>query len=139
VGCAETGGGDHPDTAPVTGTVTYNGSPVEGATLTFSPASGGYAALGLTDASGNFTLKTPWGSEGAVPGSYKVAISKTAVEGAAAGEAEEVEMVIEEPEKATPAKIAEGLPEKYKSAATSELTAEVKAEGPNTFAFELTD
>ena len=134
VGCPGGDVGDRPETVPVTGTVTYNGSAVEGAAVTFSPtASGGSASIGTTDGSGKFTLQSQWGSRGAVPGSYKVAISKTEVEG--------VEEEIEDApiDDAPPAQVTEHLPEKYKSAKTSGLTAEVKADGDNDFPFDLTD
>ena len=135
VGCPGGGGADRPETVPVTGTVTYNGSAVEGATVTFSPtASGGTASIGTTGANGKFTLQSQWGSKGAVPGNYAVAISKTEVHGV------EAEVEDAQPEEdAPPADITEHLPEKYKSAKTSELTAEVKAEGENDFPFDLTD
>jgi len=135
VGCPGGDDADRPETVPVTGTVTYSGSAVEGATVTFSPtASGGSASIGTTDASGKFTLQSQWGSRGAVPGSYKVAISKTEVQGVE----EEIEEAQPE-ENAPPAQITEHLPEKYKSTQTSGLTAEVKADGDNDFLFDLTD
>ena len=137
VGCPGGSEADGPETVPVTGTVTYNGSAVEGAMVTFSPAGGGgFGSIGTTNASGKFTLMSQWGSAGAVPGSYLVTISKTEVLGVE-GEVEEAQ--IEEEGQVKPAEITEHLPEKYKSAETSQLTAEVKAEGENHFPFELTD
>ena len=61
----------------VTGTVTYQSKPVDGATVTFSPVSGGRAAGGRTDAGGKFQLTTLNAGDGAPPGKYKVAVSKT--------------------------------------------------------------
>ena len=135
VGCPGGDDGDHPQTVPVTGTVTYKDSAVDGARVTFSPASGsGYAAIGSTDPQGNFTLRCPqWGTEGAVPGSYTVLVSKTEVEG---GEADPEEAG---PDGGAPTKVTEHLPRRYKSAETSDLSAEVKAEGENHFPLELTD
>jgi hypothetical protein len=67
-------------TVVVTGKVTVDGVPMEGITVSFSPADGtGMGALGMTDAEGNYTLTTggaPFGS-GAKPGSYVAAFSKT--------------------------------------------------------------
>ena len=135
VGCSGESNADRPKTVPVTGTVTYNGSGVEGAMVTFSPAEpGGFGSIGTTDASGEFTLMSQWGAAGAVPGSYKVAISKTEVQTAEDG-LEEARI----DENPPPAEITEHLPAKYKSAQTSELTAEVKADGENDFPFDLTD
>ncbi len=51
-----------PSVVPVSGTVTYHGKPVEGATVTFSRGNGdrtkGDVAVGTTDASGRYELTT---------------------------------------------------------------------------------
>jgi hypothetical protein len=69
----------------VSGTVTQKGKPVEGATVSFSRGTGdltkGELAIGKTDANGRYELMTHFGSQtasasGAVPGDYKVTISK---------------------------------------------------------------
>ena len=73
-----------PATKPVTGTVTYLGQPVEGATVMFGRDSRdiakGELAIGKTDAQGRFALSTHFGSEtdakGVVAGDYAVTISK---------------------------------------------------------------
>lgn len=61
----------------VEGVVEYeDGGPVEGATVSFIPADGkGDSAHGLTDASGNFSLKSGK-MVGAKTGKYKVVITK---------------------------------------------------------------
>jgi hypothetical protein len=63
---------------PVSGTVTLNGKPIEGATVTFHVLGDdkeGRPASGTTDRTGTFHLKT--GDEvGARPGEYKVVIIK---------------------------------------------------------------
>lgn len=134
-GCSGKGGGGGLKTVPVTGTVTYKGAPAAGATVMFSPAAGkGAAAVGVTDSQGNFKLRAQGGAEGAVPGSYRVTVFKTESAGATA---EPVEAKIEGG--GAPAKPADQLPAKYKSAETSKLTAEVKPEGTNHFKFDLTD
>jgi hypothetical protein len=77
VGC------NNPDAryARVEGTVTYNQQPVEGAIVTFAPASAGAgeAASGSTDAAGRFAL-TSGGAvtagSGVLPGEYIVLVSK---------------------------------------------------------------
>ncbi|MCL6504442.1 MAG: carboxypeptidase-like regulatory domain-containing protein [Pirellulales bacterium] len=71
-------------TVPVTGKVTYNGQPVEGATVAFIPNNpDGRPARGTTDAQGVYTLVTYLGPNdqpsGAEPGEYKVTIEKTQV------------------------------------------------------------
>ena len=69
---------------PVTGTVTLDGKPLAGAAVNFTPATAGQGqvAQGQTDESGKFTLSSV-GGLGAVPGSYKIGVSK--LEGAGAG------------------------------------------------------
>ena len=77
-GCS--GGPDAPDrpkTETVTGKVTYNGSPLVGASVTFSPLDpSGNGASGVTDESGAFTLTTFETGDGAVAGDYSVGVLK---------------------------------------------------------------
>jgi hypothetical protein len=69
VGC---GGGNF---VAVTGTVTLDGKPLEGAGIMFQPDAGGIPATGTSDAEGRFTLTT--GNErGATIGIHSVAVSK---------------------------------------------------------------
>jgi hypothetical protein len=70
-------------TAPVEGTVTVAGKPMEGITVTFTPDAG-RVAQGITDASGKFTLNT-LSSKGAVPGKHKVSFAYTSVKLDASG------------------------------------------------------
>jgi hypothetical protein len=61
----------------VEGKVTLDGTPVEGASVSFVPEDAkGQPANGITDASGTFTLKTGTKS-GVAPGNYKVVVVKT--------------------------------------------------------------
>lgn len=63
---------------PVSGTVTLDGRPVEGATVTFhliGDDRDGRPAIGQTDKTGTFRLKTG-NEDGARPGDYKVVITK---------------------------------------------------------------
>jgi len=67
--------------ARVSGVVTLDGAPVEGATVSFTPASGDGGGLGgsagKTDAEGRYTLRTVVGDRsGAAVGKHKVTISK---------------------------------------------------------------
>ncbi len=70
---------------PVSGTVTFEGKAVEGATVMFIPQQG-RPSMGRTDASGKYTLATA-GGVGAPVGAYSVTISKQVTEGAAEGAA----------------------------------------------------
>jgi hypothetical protein len=68
---------------PVSGIVTVDGQPVEGATVTFHPVGDdreGRPATGQTDKTGTFRLTT--GTEdGARPGAYKVVVIKNVLAG----------------------------------------------------------
>jgi len=65
-------------TVPVTGTVTLDGAPLDGVTISFRPSDDGMTAVGMTDVNGNFVLTTPGApfGTGAVPGSFTVSFSK---------------------------------------------------------------
>lgn len=59
------------------GTVKYSGDPLAGATVVFNPATeAGTAAQAVTDASGHFQLMAFPPEKGAVPGQYKVTVTK---------------------------------------------------------------
>jgi hypothetical protein len=123
-------------TKPVTVTVTYKGAPVEGAVVTFADQGDKPAnANGITDAQGKAKLKTYIDGDGAVVGSHKVAIAKMEAVG---GQNVEVDDPKYDPN-APPSTVKSHLPQKYSSPATSGLTAEVTAAGPNEFPFELKD
>jgi len=64
-----------PKLHPVSGTVTLDGNPVEGAAVTFMSDDGKNTYAGLTDASGKYTLYAGE-KPGASAGSYKVLVTK---------------------------------------------------------------
>ena len=80
-GCGE-------DTVPVKGLVMLDGNPVEGATVTFGTEDGKRSYGGFTDSNGSFFL-SGGGVPGALPGTYKVTVTKAkkadGPEGMAAG------------------------------------------------------
>ncbi len=149
-GCAGCGSGG-PSTHPVTGVVTLDNEPIEGAVVTFNPSgSEGRSATGTTDASGRYELTTLASGDGATEGSYRVTIAKyeypdgTAAEPATEEEPPEMtpeeeaaymEEAYEEEEDVDPP--AENvLPQKYSNPATSGFEAEVTS-GENSFDFDL--
>jgi len=74
------GGSTGPKAYPVEGVVTLKGTPVEGVTISFTPNEGtGTSSGGTTDASGKYTLRTSFGTDGAGPGTYTVTLSKSEV------------------------------------------------------------
>ncbi len=108
------------DLGAVTGKVTLDGVPVEGATLEFQPdEEGASPSIGITDAAGEYTLKYTRDSYGAKVGTHKVRITLPTTSMDENG----VETIVPQP-----------IPARYNSATT--LVSEVKP-GSNTFDFEL--
>ncbi len=127
-------GGDsstQPKCAAVTGTVTYKGQPVEGATVSFWATKASRAATGQTDAKGTFRLTTFTPNDGAILGSHAVTVTKAAPPAAMNAS----DMATGKPA-ATPAN--DLLPAKYAEATKTPLKFEVKS-GTNTAPLELTD
>ena len=79
VGCGSSGGGSRSGLVKASGILTYNGQPVDGATLDFRPmdesVQNGVAA-GFTDEKGMFSLMTDRPGDGALPGKYRVTVKK---------------------------------------------------------------
>ena len=80
---ASVGCGESLPTVPVTGTVKYQGKPVEAAAVVFlntKPDSTAKSSVGTTDSQGNFSLQTSMGggkmAKGALPGDYVITVSK---------------------------------------------------------------
>lgn len=123
-------------TEHVRGVVTLDGSPVEGATVTFTPVVGGSgsAANGYTDAKGEYelTLLSPGAGMkavmggGTLPGEYQVSVIKSV-----AGE-------VADPTRgqSQAPKLTYVVPKKYNNVRTSGLTATVEV-GSNDVPLEL--
>ena len=144
-----------PDTVPVAGTVTYQGAPLEGATVTFRNTSiaaldAGGLAMGTTDAEGKFVVQSHFGptdvAEGVVPGEYRVTVSKFIPPNGMSEEEYQQKLAEEEkimeaegaipPDKETPPQV-EMLPAKYSSSQESTLTATIADEGDTAMSFDL--
>lgn len=81
VGC---GGPKIKGLVPAHGVVTHNGTPVEGATVTFVPKTiGGQAgtSTATTDKNGNFKMTTLDPGDGLFPGEYRISVVKDKIEG----------------------------------------------------------
>lgn len=118
-----------PPLFPVTGTVTYQGKAVAGATVVFVPEAKTkknepplMRPSGVADDQGNYSLMWIEKLDGAPAGKYKVAITA-------------VEPFSEEEDSETTRPNA--IPEKYGNPATSGFTATVEEDGENVFNFEL--
>ncbi|MBN2293061.1 MAG: hypothetical protein JXM70_11585 [Pirellulales bacterium] len=77
IGC----GPGRPKTVPVTGVVTLDGKPVQGASVKFEPKNEGRPAMGETDQEGKFSLKTFDPGDGAILGEHQVTVRKVEVSG----------------------------------------------------------
>jgi hypothetical protein len=140
VAAAGCSGNDFPETYPVTGTVTYRGSPVEGATVILVPSDPALrSASGVTDAEGKFSVATYFDPRnqpaGAMSGDYAVTVSKVeafkAPEGA---KREEIEAAFV---KAGPPKTL--LPKAYQSPETSGFQVKVDSASPEPLSLDLQD
>jgi hypothetical protein len=113
-GCATEPAG--PKTYPVTGVVTFDGKPLATGSIVFDPADGQGQGQAGTITAGQFKMES-------CAGSMKVSITASSESGKTDeyGEA-----------------VYESLLPRDKYDVNSKLTAEVTAEGPNSFTFELT-
>lgn len=70
------GAADRPTCTPVSGILTFRGTPVAGATVTLHPETKGYGAFGISDYTGKFVLTTFKQADGVVPANYKISVRK---------------------------------------------------------------
>ena len=121
----------HPETAPVSGHITFQGKPVVEGTITFQPAHG-RPAMGTIGADGSYRLTTFENGDGAPPGKYTVTIEARHVTAPPAPKSMKDEVNV--PFGKT--KIEWLVPEKYSRLDSTPLNAEV-VRGPNTIDFNL--
>lgn len=122
VGCG--GDSDRLQTAPVHGTVSYNGQPLTRGSITFVPTQSGPTATGQIQPDGTYSLTTYEEGDGAILGSHRVMIVSMD-EGSGLPE-----------DAMTEPKLL--IPDKYGRDQTSGLTADV-TEGDNEIDFPLKD
>ncbi len=150
-GCGDS---DRPGLAPASGIVRLDGEPVEGASVTFVPVTGGRPGSGTTDSAGRYSIKTYEDAPGGIVGEHKVSVTKMSGPGLyvmqgdapaaapAAGEDDgsdslsEIEVFdsteVEEPQ------IVYDVPQKYMNPNDSGLVITVPAEGSDTLHLDLT-
>jgi len=129
-GCG--GGKDSVKTAKVTGTVTYENKPLEGANVTFL-VEGAPIAVGTTDSEGKFSIPN-------VPvGSARVGVSKNVAQPRPAANLTPDDMIkMSKPGKKSMPPPKSAIPVKYADPNTSGFTADVSSdESANSFKFEL--
>jgi hypothetical protein len=116
-------GSNQLQTAPVQGTVSLDGRPLESGQVVFTPSQG-RGARGQLNRDGTFVLTTYTDGDGAIVGVHQVAILPVIPLGEAAGAEAEVS--------------SESLiPRRYLAGATSKLTFEVEPHQANHANFEL--
>ncbi len=129
----------------VSGTVTYNGQPLEKGSISFVPEKGTSASGAINK--GSYALSTGGEQDGALPGKYRVTIvAKEDIEALAKAEFAKTSKRPESEIIAVPrsimssaaAKAKSLIPTGYGDLRTSPFTAEVK-EQSNTIAFALSD
>ena len=132
---------DFPETAPVTGTVTHGGKPVEGATVQFHPAATGEGAYGATATSGpdgTYAVSTFFSpaatKEGAVPGEYSITVTKMPPVDPTTIPAHGDDYVERDVEPRAPVSL---LPKQYSDPVTSPLKARVEAGQDNVVPLDL--
>jgi hypothetical protein len=123
-GCG--GGSDNLPRKAVSGTITLDGAPLKAGSIAFDPESVPTApvSVGAPVTDGTYSIAR---GEGPTPGTYRVSVLAGGAGNASASE--------EAPGATPKARAKDPIPEKYN--AKTELKAEVKADGPNTFNFDL--
>jgi len=134
------GGGDdpfkkaRPKTVSSSGTITYNGQPLKFATIVLEPqVEGGVAAMGRSDGEGHFYVNAFPPDPGAVPGTYRVSVTKTEAPKQNTYDANSHDAPVEE-ESSEPVSL---IPPKFGESDTSGLTLEIPAEGSETLKLDL--
>ncbi len=122
VGCT---GSNLPRTVPAEGVVTLDDVAVSDATIIFIADVGTYNATAVTDKNGRFAMKAFDEKKGTVPGSYKVELTKTIVEGK------------EGKDGGSDVNLKMGLPKKYASLVTSGFSISLTDEGKKDIKFDL--
>lgn len=113
-------GDGRPALVPVTGTVTFDGKPIQGAEVMFM-VKGGRPARGETDAEGHFALSTFEEGDGCTPGAAQVVVQKQSFHYNQKGEGITTYLI----------------PQKYGIPGQSGLDVEVIAGSENDFPLEL--
>jgi len=129
------------DVYPVSGTVMFQGGPVIGASVAFSPDEKQPVAMGTTNDSGQFTLTTYEMDDGAAAGPYHVIVTKFQSAKVDDSEVAHGENGAAPDHDAADEKGSKGggnlLPTKYEQRDTSDLTFKVETSGTNNFEIVL--
>lgn len=137
-GCGEPGIG----TVPASGVVLVDGKPITGVMVTFHPDGAGRAASASTDAEGKFKLTTITNGDGALPGLYKISVSKheNPVDDLPKydpNDPKSLDAIYSKVDARKKVKSKNLVAAQYENPLGSGLTAEIKASGPNEFKFDV--
>jgi len=130
-------GSSLPGLAPVSGVVTLDGNPIDGATVVFIPRdfSTQRNAFALTNTSGSFRMTTVKENDGVLPGTYIVTVTKHEKSGQVI---KLDEYDVETGEQLTFEPSVNRLPAVYENEASTPLEITVSKGGTKTATFELT-
>lgn len=122
-----------PKTVNATGTIFYNGEPLAGATILLEPSNpDGRAAISRSGKNGEFSPDAFPPDPGAVPGTYRVSVTKRvpSAQQTLSEDSHDVDVVEgEDPDSL--------IPPQYSNAKTSGLTIEVPESGSDSLKIEL--
>lgn len=140
-GCGKSKKGPTFDLTPVAGTVTLDGKPLADADVGFylqgTAPEGYYGSGAKTDAEGKYVLKAG-DALGAVPGQYKVTVSRLVGADGAAIAAEEDEEGMDAEQLKMGGDVKESMPAKYSDMEQTELTTTVEKGKADGYDFQLT-
>ncbi len=139
-------GSSGPELAPVTGVVTLDGKPVDGATVVFSPKGEAPMSMAITGMDGKFELKTGSGRPGAAVGDHGVGVILSLTTGGSPPPTSDDGLAPLLPSEAAggqavakhvPPRTVWMVPEKYSKPESSGLTATVPSGGLADYKLEL--
>ncbi|MEX0793086.1 MAG: hypothetical protein WD045_08120 [Pirellulaceae bacterium] len=141
LGCGAAVDDDRPHMVPVTAVVTYEGKPIQGASVTFA-SSDSRGAVGRTDKNGAAVMWTFEAGDGVIPGDYEVSIRKLEVLALPDPETvspEEYNRISREMNAALAGDPKHLIPKRYSTARESGLVANIKDQGKQEFTFDLVE
>jgi hypothetical protein len=135
-GCGGSDKSGREETYEVSGKVTFAGSPLGGATVSFFPSAGQRSAMGITNDEGEYVLTTYEYGDGAMAGAYRVSIRKSipkkpgtesSHDAYASGQVDMSSMHNAKEENASDS----AIPDRYSNPDDSGFVADVKTDGEN--------
>lgn len=129
---------EHPELRPVSGTVTYNGEPLDDAIVAFYNENSSRLASGHTDSEGRFFLTSYEQNDGAIPGDHTVMVTKAEMIDEEETPALSTDEALDaEPQEKSAVRLL--VPEKYTLVETTPLVISVSEDGPNEVTIKLED